>query len=154
MKPLTLAVGMTLTLSGIGTAQEGEGPLTVAPFPYVRVFADDDGESHFEDAEAALMDVDVGGGLSAQASVMHELVGVTFFCFADGARVDWHPAPRRQFYFILSGEVELEVSDGERRRFQAGEVILGEATEGRGVRAFWRGKERACVGVAPLRVSP
>lgn len=133
-------------------ASLGEVP-TISPFSYVRVFADEEGESHFEDAGLDLTNVDLGGGVSVAASAMRDLVGVTFFCFADGTRVDWHPAPRRQFYFILSGQLELEVSDGERRQFQAGDVILGDATEGRGVRAQWRGSERACVGVAPVRAS-
>ena len=153
MRRGAVAFGTMLAVSANVSAQESGDPPRVAPFSYVRVFADEEGESHFEDAELALMDVDVGGGLSGEASAMQNLVGVTVFCFGDGTRVDWHPAPRRQFYFILSGRVELEVSDGERRSFQAGEVILGEATEGRGVRAHWRGDGRACVGVAPVRDS-
>lgn len=45
---------------------------------------------------------------------------------------DWHPVPRKQFNLVLRGEVEVEVSDGEVRRFGPGSLILGEDTEGKG----------------------
>jgi hypothetical protein len=45
---------------------------------------------------------------------------------------DWHPAPFRQLYFLLSGAIEVEVSDGEKRRAEAGAIFLVEDLEGRG----------------------
>ena len=39
---------------------------------------------------------------------------------------DWHPTPRRQIVFYLAGEVEVEASDGEARRFGPGGVTLGD----------------------------
>ena len=57
----------------------------------------------------------------------------TIFCtFPPGWFGDWHPAPRRQFYFQMSGEIEVQVSDGEVRRFTAGSVVLLEDTSGKG----------------------
>ena len=44
----------------------------------------------------------------------------------------WHPVPKRQFFFCLSGEVEIAVSGGERRTFTAGDAVLGEDTWGKG----------------------
>lgn len=38
----------------------------------------------------------------------------------------WHPAPRRQLVTILSGMLEVTVSDGSARRFGAGEVFLAD----------------------------
>lgn len=139
-------------LGGTLQAQEtGEGPVQRS-MTYVRVFADADGISHFADAEVALDEVE---NPLASASVLVAApiatTGVQFSCFADGTFVDWHPAPQRQFYVILSGELELEVADGERRKLGPGSVVLGDATEGRGVRARWRaGSEGACVAVLPL----
>src|SRR6476659_5898065 len=45
---------------------------------------------------------------------------------------DWHPTPYRQFFFFLVGGVEVQVSDGETRRFGPGAILLVEDTTGRG----------------------
>jgi mannose-6-phosphate isomerase-like protein (cupin superfamily) len=45
---------------------------------------------------------------------------------------DWHPTPCRQFYIQLSGELEIQVGNGEIRKFSAGSIILVEDTSGRG----------------------
>jgi quercetin dioxygenase-like cupin family protein len=43
-----------------------------------------------------------------------------------------HASPRRQFIVQLAGEVEIEVSDGEARRFGPGSVMLVEDVAGKG----------------------
>jgi hypothetical protein len=45
---------------------------------------------------------------------------------------DWHPAPRNQYVFVLSGTVEVEVMSGEVRQFSCGDILLLEDTAGRG----------------------
>ena len=45
---------------------------------------------------------------------------------------DWHPAPARQFVLLLKGELEVEASDGERRRFTQGSIALVDDTKGNG----------------------
>jgi quercetin dioxygenase-like cupin family protein len=45
---------------------------------------------------------------------------------------NWHPAPARQFVLLLKGELEGEVSDGERRAFAPGSIIFVEDTKGKG----------------------
>ena len=45
---------------------------------------------------------------------------------------DWHNAPQKQYIIILKGEVEIEVSTGEKRIFRGGDVLLVEDTEGQG----------------------
>jgi quercetin dioxygenase-like cupin family protein len=45
---------------------------------------------------------------------------------------DWHPSSGRNIFFVLTGEWEIEASDGEVRRFAAGEVLQVEDTSGRG----------------------
>lgn len=44
---------------------------------------------------------------------------------------DWHTAPREQ-YIIMLGQVEIEVSDGERRVFGSGDIVRVEDTTGKG----------------------
>ena len=45
---------------------------------------------------------------------------------------DWHNESRRQYSIILSGQIEVVVGDGSRRRFSPGDVVLGEDLTGQG----------------------
>lgn len=118
--------------------------------PYTLVYADSSGTSHFEDASYPTSSIDIGHGVKAAASGPIAGDGIQLFCFEPGTVVDWHPAPRRQLYLILNGRLDLEVSDGEVRRFRGGDLIVAEVTEGKGVRAVWNGEKQSCVGVMPL----
>ena len=44
----------------------------------------------------------------------------------------WHVAPARQLVILLTGWLEFETSDGEKRRCEPGTVILAEDTFGKG----------------------
>jgi hypothetical protein len=100
---------------------------------YTRIYADSDGESHFAEVDVPLQAVefappaaplDVSAPFAAQRALLASMpVGW------DGG---WHPAPRRQLYFLLSGELEVQVSDGSVRRFAAGAVVLLEDPSGKG----------------------
>jgi hypothetical protein len=95
-----------------------------------RVWADEGGESHFDDWEVVLRDSGPIGRLSdpipARAVVLREN--------DPGYDYDWHVAPARQFSVLLDGVIEIEVSDGSRRTFRGGEILLMEDTTGRGHR--------------------
>src|SRR5262245_50380588 len=45
---------------------------------------------------------------------------------------DPHPAPARQWVVMLRGAIEVEVSDGTRRRFEPGDLLLVTDTTGTG----------------------
>src|SRR5262249_49275040 len=45
---------------------------------------------------------------------------------------DPHPAPARQWVVMLRGAIEIEVSDGTRRRFEPGDLLLVTDTTGTG----------------------
>jgi hypothetical protein len=47
---------------------------------------------------------------------------------------DWHPAPQRVLAIYLSGELEIEASDGEVRPLFRGTILLAEDTTGKGHR--------------------
>lgn len=58
-------------------------------------------------------------------------------CFFVAGPTDWggdipHPSPQRQFFCLLSGELEAIASDGETRRFGPGGLLLLEDTTGAG----------------------
>lgn len=105
---------------------------------YFRIYAGPDGTSHFEDVE---VEAAVAG-----SSALSETVPVTGLIFRTSAAdqyIDWHPAPRRQFVITLSGEAEVEASDGEVRRIGPGTVMLAEDTTGKGhITRAVGGKER------------
>jgi quercetin dioxygenase-like cupin family protein len=100
---------------------------------YPRTYADAAGESHFGDVEEAMaatafVPTNPPLGLSAPRSEV-----ATVFCrLAPGWDGSWHPSPRPQFAFTLSGEWEITVTDGESRRFGPGEFVLLEDLTGRG----------------------
>jgi len=49
-----------------------------------------------------------------------------------GVLQDWHPAPQRQFVFILSGSLEIGFEDGTKKVFGAGDARLVEDVTGKG----------------------
>jgi hypothetical protein len=55
-----------------------------------------------------------------------------FYTFEPGWIGELHPAPTRQFLALLSGEVEMETTDGTVRRFGPGDLVLLEDTSGKG----------------------
>ena len=95
---------------------------------YIRLYSGDDGEAHFEDLEMPLQD----RGRSTRTSAMEKAVGISFRETGGDFVADWHNAPRKQYIFILEGEVEVEVRGGTKRRFGPGDIQLIEDTTGRG----------------------
>jgi len=95
-----------------------------------RITADEQGETHFADDEVALRDAGSIGRLSDKIPAK----SVVFRENDPGYDYDWHTAPARQYIVLLDGAIEIEVSDGERRSFRGGEVLLVEDTSGKGHR--------------------
>jgi hypothetical protein len=102
-----------------------------------RLYADEAGESHFEDV-ALTTDVGVFGSarsVSAIAAPIPSLMTTIREVREEGPLAGvWHPNPRRRLEFFPTGLCEIEASDGETRRFGAGErlFLLGEDTHGKG----------------------
>jgi len=97
------------------------------------MYADQKGISHFEDVEVEFALVDFAPPapplfLSPFSQALQYAFGILP---ADWFDV-WHPTPKRQFAFYLSGDVEVRVGDGELRRFRTGSVLLMEDTTGKG----------------------
>lgn len=95
-----------------------------------RVYAAADGESHFEEIEIPLRDAGEIGMLSAGIPAEQ----VIFRENPPSYDYDWHHAPQRQYIALLDGEIEIEVSSGDVRRFRGGDVLLVEDTSGKGHR--------------------
>ena len=93
---------------------------------YTRIFTGPDGESHFEDVDVPLKELEPGrrGSVPVKADQL--------FFLERESRGPWHVAPRRQFLMITGGKYVVEVANGEKREFFPGAVVLAEDTTGRG----------------------
>ena len=100
---------------------------------YVRLYADEAGESHFHDVQVPLATQDFAPPAQpVNLSAFNSANRWAFFEIPAGWVGDWHPTPQRQVFFWLKGEVEITASDGEVRRFGVGTVLLVEDTTGTG----------------------
>ena len=92
-----------------------------------RVCSDGEGGSHFED-----LDVPLEASGYGSLSQLVPAAGVYFRETPVGGALDFHNAPRRQFIVNLSGCVEIETTDGEKRQLRAGDIMLADDVAGRG----------------------
>src|SRR5947209_17115461 len=99
----------------------------------MHLYASSDGETHFRDIDVATPPVlFVPGkppiGFAATTPVM----GLNFTSIPADWDGEWHPTPRRQFWFTLGGEALVTVSDGEQRHLRPGSVVLLDDEIGKG----------------------
>jgi hypothetical protein len=90
----------------------------------VRIYSGDDGQTHFEDLPLPTRE---SHNVAVQAGA-----NVVFRRFPADYWSDWHTAPRRQYIFVLEGQVEIGIGDGTTRRFGPGDVILADDLTGQG----------------------
>jgi hypothetical protein len=96
-----------------------------------RIYADNKGETHFEDMDIKLENVFENRAIKISKPL--KASGMSFTSFSGVLDEDWHTAPRKQAIIILAGgEVEVAVSDGTMRRFAPGHVLMMEDTTGKG----------------------
>ena len=134
----TFFVGLVSSLLSLSVyADELSNDVTsarrVESVAFARVAMNAQNETYFADGEAKfeLKDYAPPAGLIGVTAMQpaKSLVVTT----ADGNwHGDWHPAPRKQYVFILGGAIEIKVADGEVRRFSIGDIVLLEDTAGKG----------------------
>ena len=133
MPTLALAIAAIWTPSSV--VAEGAGA-TAGPAPtlsFARLYTDSDGVSHFEDGELQLSIENYSPPAHPMAiRALENTKSATFVLLRKGVFEDWHPVPRRQYAVIVSGQVEVTASDGEKRRFSPGMIVLLEDTTGKG----------------------
>ena len=94
-----------------------------------RIYSDHSGETHFEDVDIPLKDL---RGNILRMSEPLKASAMSFTALSGALAETWHTAPRKQAIIILNGEVDLGVSDGGKRRFGPGHVLVLEDTTGKG----------------------
>ena len=118
---------------------------------YVRIYTDSEGGSRFEDLEVELAEVNFAPPAPpVQLSAYTSATQWAFFAIPPGWSGDWHPTPRRQIFFYLVGQVDIEVGDGTIRRFGPGDAIIVEDTTGKGHRSRTVGDETALQAVVQM----
>jgi hypothetical protein len=100
---------------------------------YHRIYTDSQGDSHF-DVVTVEQSLARAAPPAAPFYVSEDRAAskYRFYTFEPGWIGELHPAPTRQFLALLSGEVEMETTDGTVRRFGPGDLVLLEDTSGRG----------------------
>jgi hypothetical protein len=114
---------------------------------YTRIYADANGESHFQDVE---MEMEIAPHNTGAISAMFGAKGVMFRTSPDYF-VDWHNAPRRQFVVNITGSVEITVSDGNKRNFGPGTILLAEDVTGKGHTSRGKGGDERLSLFIPLK---
>jgi hypothetical protein len=112
---------------------------------YLRLYNDQNGESHFEEVEFPLHELESQSSPPVLATPFQEATHHGMRIVPPGWERDWAPAARRMIAVYLSGEGEIEASDGDVRRLFPGMVLLAEDTTGRGHRVKLIGDEPAKV---------
>jgi len=86
----------------------------------VKLYTGEDDKSYFEDSE---IKTDIQQELG-RYSETKKVDGLIFRESEPGQSFDWHNAPQPQYIVYLAGEVEVEASGGETRRFKTGDVLF------------------------------
>jgi hypothetical protein len=97
-------------------------------FSVTRVFADSNGDSHFEDVEIPLH----ANGSIGYLSDAFDAKNIRFREVDPSYDWDYHTAPQRQYIILLDGEIEIETSLNQKRTFRGGDVLLMDDTTGKG----------------------
>jgi quercetin dioxygenase-like cupin family protein len=106
-----------------------------------RLYTGSDGQSHIEPID-----------IEAKADWLKGLptTQISFRVWPKGEFLDWHPAPRRQFVIILSGQLEIGCGDGTKQVFGPGDARLVEDTTGKGHTTRVVGNEPCLTATVPL----
>lgn len=118
---------------------------------YVRLYADKNGNSHFEDATLQLDEADYRPP-APLVFVSHafQTDGAQFIRLPAGWAADAIQVPKKQFFVCLKGHVEVTATDGKSRSFGPGDAVLMEDGEGKGHRTRVKGDGEFFAVVIPV----
>ena len=97
---------------------------------YVRIFSDENGESHFEDIEMSLPPVDFAPPAAPLKIALFLPATQTLWLGVPVGRAgeEFHPSPLRQMFSLVQGKYEVTASDRAVRNFPVGSMLLLEDT--------------------------
>ena len=118
---------------------------------YVRLRADKNGNSHFEDATLTLDERDYRPPAPLVfVSHAYQTDGVQFIRLPAGWAADAIQVPKKQFFVCLKGHVEVTASDGKTRSFGPGDTVLMEDGDGKGHHTRVKGDGEFLAVVIPV----
>jgi hypothetical protein len=93
----------------------------------IRIYADAEGESHFDEHR-------IGAAIARNAlqSIPVHPTLMLIRQYRPPYTYAWHRTPARQFAVALEGELEGEVSDGEKKLMRTGQLVFLDDTHGKG----------------------
>ena len=128
VKTVLFASAILLASAALAPAMAADDPLAAVSAPVssttlrpklLHVYATPDGETHLEVLQVAA----TAGNLP--------LTGLRAISYNPN-KVQWHHAPEAQFAINLSGDLQVEVSDGSKRKVGPGDLVYLEDTQGKG----------------------
>ncbi len=111
----------------------------------IRLYTGSDQKSYFEEIELKF-----GGDQKILTTDSKAATMTVFRCVPPGTVLDRHPAPRRQYLVTMSGSWEIEASNGVKKVFKAGDVMLADDTTGEGHISRVLGSEAHIFMTVPL----
>jgi quercetin dioxygenase-like cupin family protein len=119
-----------LTLGGIAAIAGAFGSAaaeeTSAGKKVIRIYADPDGNSHIQELPIATKP-----GKTRRTDTA-PVTALSYAEYTSSSVEDWHRAPGRQFSISMSGEIEVEVSNGKKHAIHAGDIVFLEDLQGKG----------------------
>jgi hypothetical protein len=111
---------------------------------YTRLFADEAGESHFQELEMDLAAVNFASTTPPLlVSEFFPAKQSAFFGAPAGWTIDWHVTVSRSLFVVISGAWEIQASDGTMRTFGPRDILLVEDLTGKGHRSWVLGDEES-----------
>ncbi|KUG15354.1 hypothetical protein ASZ90_014991 [hydrocarbon metagenome] len=124
---------------------------TITRVLYHRILTDDRGNSHFDTVKVGQMLTQAAPPAAPfYVSGDNPASKYRFYTFEPGWIGELHPAPTRQFLALMSGEVEMETTDGTVKKLGPGDLVLLEDTAGKGHVTRNIGKGYAMFLVVPV----
>ena len=117
----------------------------------IRVWADDDGESHLEDVDLDFEEQDfVPPASPVLIASPGAASGYVFARVPPGWQKDRQPAPQRELVIYFTGVGLIETSDGDSRQITPGMILLAEDTTGKGHASKVTGTEEVFLVIVTL----
>ena len=103
-----------------------EGPSALGK-RVIRIYNDEKGESHIQELVIATKP-----GTATRGATDIPGASMIYREYVSSATEDWHRAPAKQFSISMSGEIEVEVSDGTKQAIHPGDMVYLEDMNGKG----------------------
>lgn len=139
-----LSLLLLLARPGGGLAQDQQ------QLRYSVLFADQQGITHFRDEYLVWQAVEKAGTRPLRTTPYLNAEKVGFLRLPQGFSADSHPSPSKRFVMVLTGIVQIEAGDGERRTFAPGSVLLVADTQGPGHRSVAVGERDVFITWVPI----